>query len=95
VVLGFLIFRTQSIVHGNRRLIAEVAALTQAQAAKGYTDCLARNARAEESIKAFKKLVAAHTKDGSEKAARVWQSYIDDTRRVPLPPCSKPPPAPA
>jgi type VI protein secretion system component VasK len=94
LVLGFLIFRTQNLVNDNRRLIAQVAALTQTQAEKGYQDCVTRNARATESIKAFQKLVAAHNKDGSTQAARVWQSYLDATRRVPLPPCTKPVPAP-
>jgi hypothetical protein len=94
VVLGFLIFRTQAISHANRRLIAEVAAISQAQAEKSYQDCLARNARAAESIKAFEKLVAAHTADGSTNAAKVWKSYLDDTTRVPLPPCAKPAPVP-
>jgi hypothetical protein len=94
VVLGFLIWRTADLANDNRRLIAEVADLNRVQAEKGYQECVARNTRANESIKAFGKLVAAHTRDGSTQAARVWQSYLDDTRRVPLPPCTKPPPAP-
>jgi hypothetical protein len=92
VVLGFLIFRIQDLGHDNRRLIVEVAALSQAQAEKGYQECVARNARATESIKAFGKLVAAHKQDGSTQAARVWQSYLDETTRHPLPPCAKPTP---
>jgi hypothetical protein len=95
LVLGFLIWRTADLAGDNRRLIAAVAALNQTQAKQDYRDCVARNARANESIKAFGKLVAAHKQDGSTQAARVWQSYLDDTRQHPLPPCVKPPPVPA
>jgi hypothetical protein len=94
-VLGFLIWQTQSLVRDNRQLIHDVAALDRSQADKSYTDCLARNARAEQAIKSFERLVAAHKRDGSSEAAKVWQGYLDTTRRVPLPPCVKPPPAPS
>jgi hypothetical protein len=86
LVLGFLIWRTQDLAHNNRQLITDVAALTRTQAEQGYQDCVTRNTRAEQSIKAFGNLVAAHTKDGNPAAARVWQTYLDTTRRVPLPP---------
>ena len=101
LVLGFLIFSnrdlandTRALTQDNRRMIAEVAAISQGQAEKSYQDCITRNTRATESIKAFGKLVAAHRADGNPEAARVWQSYLDDTRRVPLPSCSKPPAPP-
>lgn len=90
LVLGLLIWQVYSLANDNRRLIAEVAELNWVQAEKGYQDCVARNARAAESVKAFGRLIAAHKQDGSTQAARVWQSYLDDTKQHPLPPCTKP-----
>jgi hypothetical protein len=94
VVLGFLIWRTQTLVIDNRRLIADVAAINQAQAERNYTDCITRNNRAAEAIKSFKKLITAHTRDGNLDTAKVWKEYLDATERVPLPSCIKPAPPP-
>jgi hypothetical protein len=92
VVLGFLIWRTTDLTYDNRRLIAQVATLNQTQAEQDYRECVARNIRATESVKAFQRLVVAHKKDGNPAAAQAWQSYLDATQQVPLPPCTKPVP---
>jgi hypothetical protein len=94
LVLGFLGYSNRALATDNRHLVTQVAELSRAQAEKNYADCLARNARAEQAIKSFERLVAAHKRDGSSAAAQVWQGYLDASRRIPLPACVKPPPIP-
>jgi hypothetical protein len=89
-VLLFLIADNRKIANENRILIGQVESVVSHQAARDYQDCLSRNDRATQAMKAFKALVAAHTEDGSLNAAKVWKSYLDNSKQHPLPPCVKP-----
>lgn len=76
----------------NRRLIAQVDRLNRTQADQAFRECTARNDRARASVKAFGALVAAHRRDGNPRAAAVWQGYLDQIKKTPIPPCKRPNP---
>jgi hypothetical protein len=97
LVLGFLIWQTQSLARENQRLIHDVAALDRAQADKSYQDCLARNARAQLALNPRRGLPAwarAARADGSLHTAEFLEGYVKELGQVRLPPCVKPPPMP-
>lgn len=77
-------------VERNRDVIAQVDALNDKLADEAYTECVSRNTRAKESMKALEKLAAAHRGDGNPKSAAIWQEYLEQSRKNPLPSCKKP-----
>jgi uncharacterized protein HemX len=53
----------------------------------GRKECVARNARAQETSRVLSQLAEAHRLDGNTHAAAAWRQFHEASRRNPTPPC--------
>jgi galactokinase len=78
------------VANSNRQLVRQVDNLNHLYAQSQYDECVTRNTRGRQAIKDLAKLVRAHKLDRSANAARIWQQYLDNLKKTPLPLCKKP-----